>query len=521
MKNLIDTIIDEGLLDDTEKSMTTGDKLAAEDMFKSWVVGEKFKIARHKGGYSLKGDFKMQWDEDVYTGPKITDVNGNFTIANTKLASLEGIFTPDAEISGTFTIEDNPNLVTLIGCPIQVNSFTVTGNKQLMSIDYSPIVLNNAYISKNGRKMNKEKLSQTMNVYKNIFCSVEPEEIITEAVAIYEAFKAPQLKVLADAIKRVSKDVSREDRFAFNDIMNIEWDKVDASQITEMDPQDKSCATELRAYCSAKKHGIVIMLNKAGEALRIVIAKRVLPVHPSVMRYDSKKLEKHSRAYDWSTTGIVDLLFDTYRNEETKVDSVLFVNIAPSAHNVFYQKRAERARARVGAIAMERGRERTGKYDATSKVGYNYGGIDTQNIRYYQKVADENRERYKKLITQLKAKRAAMSSTFMALKTRLDNAFNRYTNLLVKILQNPNKYQDYDVDWLNDKFQNSYKTSYGGHREVGLFVAIERYMTFMINSAKGENYNNVDITQKMSELEATITTRLDEVEKELTKLESK
>ena len=521
MKNLIDTIIDEGLLDDIEKSMTAGDKLAAEDMFKPWAVSEKFKIARHKGGYSLKGDFKMQWDEDVYTGPKITDVVGNFTIANTKLTSLEGIFTPDAEISGTFTVEDNPNLITLIGCPIQVNSFTVAGNKRLMNIDYSPVVLNNAYISKNGRKMNKEKLSQTMNVYKNIFCSVKPEEIITEAIAIYEAFKAPQLKVLADAIKRVSKDVSRESRFTFNNIMDIEWDKVDASQVTEMDPQDKSCATELRAYCSAKKQGIVIMLNKAGEALRIVIGKRVLPVHPSVMGYGSKKLEKYSRAYDLNTTEIVDLLFDPHRSEESKVDSVLFVHIPLGSHNSLYQKRAERVRARIGAIAMERGRERTGEYDATSKVGYNYGGIDTQNIRYYQKIADENRERYKKLITQLKAKRAAMSSTFMALKTRLDNAFNRYTNLLVKILQNPNKYQGYDVDWLNDKFQNTYTSRHNGSRETGLFVAIERYMTFMINSAKGENYNNVDITQKMSELEAIITARLDEVERELTKLESK
>lgn len=520
MKNLIDTIIDEGLLDDIEKSMTVGDKMAAEDMFKPWAVGEKFKIARHKGGYSLKGDFKMQWDEDVYAGPKITDVTGNFTIANTKLTSLEDIFAPDAMISGTFTVEDNPNLVSLAGCPIQVNSLTVTGNKRLMDIDYSPIVLNNAYISKNGRKMSKEKLSQAMNVYKNIFCSVEPEEIIAEAVAIYEAFKAPQLKVLADAIKRVSKDVSRENRFTFDNIMEIEWDKVDASQITEMDPQDKSCATELRAYCSAKKHGIVIMLNKAGEALRVIIGKRMLPVHPSLMRYETK-LEKYSRAYDWNTTEIVDLLFDPHRNEETKVDSVLFVHIPPGSHNSLYIKRGARANARAGAIAMERGRERTGKYDNTSEIGYRYDGIDTQHIRYYQKVADENRARYKKLITQLKAKRAAMSSTFMALKTRLDNAFNRYTNLLVKILQNPNKYQDYDVDWLNDKFQNTYTTRHNGSRETGLFVAIERYMTFMINSSKGKNYNNVNITQKMNELEGIITDRLDEVERELTKLESK
>lgn len=521
MKNLIDTIIDEGLLDGIEKSMAAGDKMAAEDMFKPWAVGEKFKISRHKGGYSLKGDFKMQWDEDVYVGPKITDVTGNFTIANTKLTSLEGIFTPDAMISGTFTVENNPNLVSLAGCPIQANSFTVAGNKQLMDIDYSPVVLNNAYISKNGRKMNKEKLSQAMNVHKNIFCSVDPEEIITEAVAIYEAFKAPQLKVLADAIKRVSKDVSRENRFAFNNIMDIEWDKVEASQITEMDPQDKSCATELRAYCSGKKHGIVIMLNKAGEALRVITGKHMLPLHPSLMRYGSTKLEKYSRGYDWNTTEIVDLLFDPHRNEETKVDSVLFVHIPPGSHNSLYIKRGARINARAGAIAMDRGRERTGEYDATGKTGYIYSGIDTQHVRYYQKVADENRERYKKLITQLKAKRAAMSSTFMALKTRLDNAFNRYTNLLVKILQNPNKYQDYDVNWLNDKFQNTYHTRHNGSRETGLFPAIERYMTFMINSAKGENYNNVNITQKMNELEGIITDRLDEVERELTKLEAK
>lgn len=160
MKNLIDAIIDEGILDDISKTMQNGSAFAAEEYLKKYVSGTPGKIVGTKQGVVIQGDIKFDGLGETYDGPRIKTVKGNVIIRNTKLSSLEGMFNIDTMITGTLTIEDNPNLVSLKGCPMQVNSITITGNKNLKDIDYSPVVLNNAYISKNGRKMDKEKLAQ-------------------------------------------------------------------------------------------------------------------------------------------------------------------------------------------------------------------------------------------------------------------------------------------------------------------------------------------------------------------------
>ena len=94
--------------------------------------------------------------------------------------------------------------------------------------------------------------------------------------------------------------------------------------------------------------------------------------------------------------------------------------------------------------------------------------------------------------------------------------------LLVKVLQNPSKYDSYDINWLNDKFHATHKRDKYTTIETGLFRQLEVYMSYIIDASKGSTgYNNRDVQQTIQDCEARISRSLDEVEKELTKLESK
>lgn len=526
MKNLIDAIIDEGILDDIETTLKNGSAFTAEEYLKKYVSGTPGKVVGTKQGATIHGNVKFDDLGETYDGPRIKTVKGNVTICNTKLSNLEGMFNIDTMITGTLTIEDNPNLVSLKGCPMQVNSITITGNKNLKDIDYSPVVLNNAYISKNGRKMDKEKLAQKMQVYKHIFCSVEPYDILCEAEMIMESFKAPQLRVVYDAIKAASKDVDRDMKMRFINIMNVEWDKIEASQITEYDAKDREAGVQLRAFCAGKKKGIVVLLNKNGEAIRLILEKTILPLHPRLFSYRDSKLTRHARRYNWPTTEIVDLLKQDPESE-TAADSVLFIEITSEQERGYYQKIRARRDAQSGAIALQRGDERTGRYDsrpygdAGNYISTGYG-LNTKYIRYYQKIADDNRERYNKLLIQLKAKRAAMSNNFVTLKKRIDDAFKRYTNVLVKMLENPSKYDTWNISSLNDAFNNPIvPKGKSWAMETGLFPAIEDYMEFIIRASKGNVWSNKqNIATKMTELENFIAEKLIVVERKLTEIEA-
>lgn len=525
MKNLIDAIIDEGILDDIGTTMQNGSTFAAEEYLKKYVSGTPGKIVGTKQGVVIQGDIKFDGLGEIYDGPRIKTVKGNVIIRNTKLSSLEGMFNIDTMVTGTLTIEDNPNLVSLKGCPMQVNSITITGNKSLKNIDYSPVVLNNAYISKNGRKMDKEKLAQQMQVYKRIFCSVEPYEILVESEMLMEAFKAPQIRVIYDAIKTASKNVDRDMKMRFINIMNVEWDKIEASQITEYDAKDREAAAQLRAYCSGKKKGIVVFLNKNGEAIRLVIEKTLLPLHPKLFSYRDSALTRNTRGYKWPTTEIVDLLKQDPEHSETAADSIIFIEISSEQERAYYDKIRARRAAQSGAIALQRGDERTGRYNATERSSSYYlspgYGINTKHIRYYQQIADDNRARYEKMLVQLKAKRAAMSNNFMTLKKRIDDAFKRYTNVLAKMIENPSKYDTWNITSLNDAFNNPIvPKGKSWANEYGLFPAIESYMEFMIRASKGTVWSNSDIATKMAELENGIAERLNTVESRLTEIEA-
>ena len=504
----------EGLLADMEDAITAGDDHMNNEMFAKWAISAGSKVAKTKKGYKLKGDFKIK-DIDKYHGPKILSVQGNLAISNTKLETLEGLFDTDCEIEGTFTLENNSKLISLKGCPMQVNSLVINNNKALTDLSLAPVVLINAYISRNGKKFKKDELAKQLQVYKHIFCSIDDDTNMIEESLLLEAFKAPQLKLLAKAIKDAGQSTPRAMKMDFKDIYNIEWDKIEASQISEYDVSDAKCITLARKYISGSITGLMALLNKDGEVTGIIKHKKYCRLKDRGSYWWHDKLDKYTNFNELNTTDIIDII--------KKHETVLFINLADSGNYDWdgaWKKHNSRIEARRGAIAYDRGYERTGKTDPNTPWILS-DTIDAKQVRYYQDIADENRERYKKLIIRIKAQRAAMSNNFTAIKSRMDAAFKRYTELLVKILANPTKYESWDVSWLNDKFSEVHNSKKYGLTQTGLFVQISQYMNYMINISKGNNYGNKDIQTNIKNYEDNILKSLNDVERKLTELESK
>lgn len=512
MKNLTDfssyiSDLSESILASAEDALTAGDNYIESELLTSWMLDDKCKISKKKNGYILKGDFKMRdYPEKIYNGPKILKVQGNFSINNTQLTSLENLFDIDADVIGTFNIEDNNNLVSLKGCPSAVNTLCIVGNKNLKNIDVAPVVYINAYISKNGKKFKKEELQSKINVYKHIFCSQEDENyILNESEVITESFKAPQLKLVADAIKNVSKDVPHDERVKFSYISNIPWDKIESSDIIEMEVSDSKCLTLARAYISGKQCGIMFVMDKNGDPIYIIYRLNVIPVSKN----SNIKLNRWTFKYktEMRPTEIIDII-------SRYGDTVLFINTRKYIGDND-KKYRDRWEAKKGALALQKGYERTGEDTYSDR-------INIREVRYYQNIADENRERYKKQLIKLKAQRASTNNVFITLKNRIDQLFDRYSALLVKVSQNPNKYMHYEIQSVHDLFhavrtvgsgRNAYSTS------TGLFTLISNYMDIMIDGANGRSYGNG--LERLKDIENKITEVISQTEAKLTALELK
>jgi hypothetical protein len=520
LSNMYLSDLSEGLLDDIEDTLTAGDDYMDNEMFSKWATGDH-KIFKTRTGYVLRGNFKIT-NIDKYNGPKIKTVQGNLAISKTGLTTLEGLFNVDTEIKGSLTIEDNDKLISLSGCPLIVTgSLTITGNKSLKDIDYSPTVYINAYVSKNGKKFKKDDLTKKMQVYKHIFCAMD-DEFVIESESINEAFKAPELTRIADSIKKASDgSKDRSQRVTMRDISsNVPWDKLDSSNITEISTDDDNCYKMVRKLTSNKiENGIMAMIDEEGDVYAIASGFwgktiNVLQLKTrwgdidNVPNWDRhrNKLDKWSSRLDLRPTELIDYVSGKGWGHP-KFDSVMFVVWGKDETRMNANLQGVRNASKYGALAFQRGTERSND------------SISPKYIRYYQSIAEENRERYKKELTKLKAQRAAMSNNFSQIKVRLDRAFDRYTTLLTKILQNPSKYDGWDFGYLNDKFARAYQPDKYNITEKGLFQSIEIYIKYMIDASKGSVYNNKDIQATMQQVESRIIADLDQVETELTKLE--
>jgi hypothetical protein len=263
--------------------------------------------------------------------------------------------------------------------------------------------------------------------------------------------------------------------------------------------------TVIRGLVYKKANGMFALMNKEGEVYAIIYQKQVLNLSPNT---NYRGIDKWTSGWKGSNQDIIDSV--------SNADTFMFVDL--TGENIVWDIRNERRQAREGALVYRKGYERTGK----AEYSWSQDLISAKNVRYYQDVADENRQRYKTMLQQLKAKKALTSGNFDNIKKRLDDVFARYTKLLAKVYNNPNKYSTWDIDWLNDKFYTSSHTKYSTH-ESGLFRSIEVYFNFLIEASKGSAYmgQNNDVAKKIKDLEETLLANIRAVEIKLSEMEAR
>lgn len=546
ISNILVSNLSEGLLDNLEDTLSTGDSLMEEKLLESWAVTKECKVKKTKQGYKLVGSFIIKDITDsLYNGPLIKEVKGNLSIKNTQLTNLQNMFAVDCIITGTFTVENNYKLSSLSGCPLQVNTLVITGNKQLKQIDLAPTTLMNAYISKNGFKSDKEKLSKELQVYKHIYCSAEfeYENLINESLLL-EAVKAPQLKPLINALSQFKKVRAYQDNdnlpAVLSDIFQgVKWDKIDSSQISEFDGNDNECLKLARKILTKtdenfKQLGIIVMFNKEGEVTGVIAEHYYISLNKNSYYYNKysntvdRNGDKHlSKCFIKNTSKLLDFV--------KEADTVMFVEFRPGQITDFWKLRMERGAAQKGALALNRGHEKKGQALSYIERGEpllrsswysrnNDTAPDIKEVRYYQSVVEENRKRYKKMIDKIRAQKTAMTTTFTNIKRRVDDVFARYTVILEKVMKAPVKYSNnsWEIERLQDKFSYATQKGKGTNtyaQEQGLMVMLKLYTRTVLDVANGYD-NNDDLKETLKNMEAGINKQIDIIDTQLKSLEA-
>ena len=509
-------VIDESLLDDLEDTLDAGDKYVDMKRAENWSKASRKKpwVAKQKKGYNFWGDFVIDdIDEKKYTGTPINKFGGSLTISNCAIETLEGLFTSTCEIDGSLIIEDCPELVSLKGCPLSCKTLTITGCKKLKEIDMTPVVSGNVYLSDNGKKFKEEKLRENpmFSCGKKVFCSTlfDNENLITEGQFefVCEAFKAPQLKVLADALKSIKDPHAKLDIRRF--MANVELDKVKSSQVYEYDlySELKNALTMVKQYTTGKRSGFFFTMNAEGEVLHLFHGKSCLTINSRWGKIDNY-------------TSFCDVNATTIENYISNASTLVMVDV--NGMKATWEIRRDREANRSGATALMRGPERSGKSNG-SYWDDKENKIDEKQVRYFQQIANENRERYKQMLTKIKAERALKANNFDKFKTKIDDLFQRYTALLSKILKNPSRYSSFDVEYLNDKFKAARMS--GNHRyqyisEDGLLVAIEKYFQLIISTTGTSRSSRLDIEKDIKRCEESIERNISIVDQKLSQLEA-
>ena len=515
LKDYTRIVIDESLLDDIEDTLVSGDKAVDLKMVENWAKASRKKAyySKQKKGLVMVGDFVIDDIDDLkYTGTPIKRLTGTLAISGCNIENLEGLFTPDCQIEGSLTIEDCPNLVSLKGCPISCKTFTVTGCKKLKEIDVTPVVYGNMYLSDNGKRFKEEQLRKNpfFSVGKKVFCSTifDVEDLINEGQFefVCEAFKAPQLKVLADALNKIKDPNAKTDIRKF--MANVELDKIKSSQVYEYDiPNElKTALPAVKYYTTGKRSGFFFTMDEEGNVLNVFKGKTYLRIKDRFGKIDN-----------W--TYFIDTNAGNIEGLIASASTLVIVDV--TGMDAAWRIHNDREEARKGATAMMRGSERSGK-ETGNYWDDRENKIDAKQVRYYQQIANENRERYQKMIAKMKAERALKANNFDNFKTQIDGLFQRYTALLSKILKDPKKYSSYDVEFLNNKFKAARLTGQRRYQYVvedGLLVAIEKYFSLMISSNNGSSSRNA-IEQDLKRCEESIRHNIAVVDSKLRQLEA-
>ena len=450
----------ESLLDNFENLEKSQDKELVGEWFKENVKGKYKIVALKNNTVKVWGDILIKdYKEDNFPFT-ISFMSGNVSIEKCpNITSIKGLFADLMTIEGSLTINNCPKLTSLEGCPMIVHgALSLTGNSSLKSLEGAPeIVHGTTYVMKNGKRFSKEQVEKYIKMPMRIVCSIEDEDVLVEGL-VNEALNEPHLLELVDRMKACKMDVKS---LLFNWIP-VEWDVMDSSNVTEYDKVDNKVLTICRNILSGRGDRGIILLRNSQDEYQYIISyqKDMLVIKKAPERW-------YNGWTDYTTTELIECI--------KKANSVVVVTWDSEAMHRRNQKRISRGEARQGMV---------------------------QNTpEYYEEVARENRDRYKKILAQNRAN--GSDKDFEKIDKDIDAILTKVMQMTRDLRKNfkPNNsgtnyhFDISKIEELNrqiyDQKQWNHSRSGGGYYsgEHGLLVLYNYYTTFTLKvKNSGDNY---------------------------------
>ena len=448
----------ESILDDEDDLMNQTDNAVSKEWFDEYATGDfKVKISK-KGITKVTGNLIIKgYDGETFPNINIDEFNGSLTIEKCpNLVSTEGLFKQYFhKLIGNLTINNCPKL-TKLSCPFSIEgNFYLTGNSSLKSLEGAPtMVYGEVYIMKNGKKFNEEQIKKYIEYIGDFICCSEDEieADVNESEELNEALNNPYLLLLAKQLKETNG-------LSFKNIFggySIAWDQIDSTNIKNYNwryktPSEKDLKAA-RLIISGKVSGFIITYHYE-EGGKIVFDK--------LINYNKIVLNLHGsyRGAVTKSTEIIDMIVGSYYN---RTDGMLIItgDFGYSSELSTYNKKYERRKSREGMVE--------------------------NTPEYYRKVAQENMERYKKIIEANKANRN--SGAVEKVQKMVDSFLKDIMKASQNVLKNPTKYAD-ELLWLDTLNECAYSTvTYGRNGKFGkdgVLVLFNRYMGLWSKAATG------------------------------------
>lgn len=453
----------ESLLDDFEEISKSQDKEIISKWCEENLSGKYNAVILKNNSIKLRGDVLIKnYKESTFPYP-ISTMNGNLAIEKCpNITSLDGLFTHITCVEGNFSINNCPKLTSLVGGPLIVSgSCSITGNNSLKTLEGAPTCYGTVYVMKNGKKFKESKIKELFQLPTRIVCSAEEDEPIIESV-INEAINEPHVLEFVTQLKNDGYDVKK----VLFDKFTIEWDLIDSSHVQEYNKIDNSTKTKIRNVISGKNRGIVLLWSNVHDKYIAAISSRkeLFNLNPAIRVRSSGGYVQYWR--ECKSTELMDCV--------DMADSAVIITWSDTDAYMRIAKHNKRVDSRNGVV-------------------YN-------TPEYYEQIARENIERYKKIINQNKALKK--NEDF----DKLDNDIEAIVNAALKYTQKIRKEFKDDGStryiYAHIKIENIMSSIYGksiytgyrkGHSSYegtdGLLYMYEQYVkSYIAAAAKGDKY---------------------------------
>jgi len=454
LKTLLNEGVFDAVTDDEVAKLVNGDII--NNFFEKYTSGRFTKVIFKDGSVRITGSiFINKYDKETLP-IKIRDFKGSINIDDCpNLKSVGDTFKNTICLHGSLTINKCPKFDSLEGVPAIIDKDLIISNcKSLKNIrGGAETVFGNFIWVNNGKKYTKEQIEKVIKVYKRIDCSEKTfDEILDESV-VNEDLNNVWLQKLTKQLKKYPVTVSWwNDEVRAKKLKEILpdafFDRLTAKDIDVLDLKDK---TDLAAaYRAIKTSNALIIYNDTEDRFDAIItyteggsgSLTYLPGGAALPGYYS------TRNTPTTYSGIKDDI--SHLAVSTKSDyKILALNFPKDMWKELASLRGDRSRSKEGMI-------------------------NPGDAEQYEKIAKENRQRYKNELAKLRANKER--DRYASVDDDIEDIMNRVFKLTRDAKRNPGKYSKYDVSRIIEMIYD--KATYERGHTYGDYGLLYRFDNF-------------------------------------------